>query len=82
LSWKVSRGMQYGQRKLHRSITEMRKSRRGLPSVSRGAEREPKGTTTSVVAIVNQGITTRGRALPCLLMGAGTGGSITSDKDG
>ena len=36
LSWKVSRGMQYGQRKLQRSMTEMRRSRIGRSSVSRG----------------------------------------------
>ena len=31
---KISAGMQYGQRKLHRSVTEMRRSRMDLPMVS------------------------------------------------
>src|SRR6185295_7308741 len=35
-SWKVSRGMQYGQRKLQRSMTEMRRSWMGRRSVSTG----------------------------------------------
>src|SRR5437016_1119273 len=43
--------MQYGQRKLQRSITEMRRSRIGRASVSRGAERAFRGTMTSRTAM-------------------------------
>src|SRR5579864_6412499 len=39
--------MQYGQRKLQRSITEMRRSRIGRASVSRGAGSAFRGTMTS-----------------------------------
>src|SRR5579864_6305603 len=39
--------MQYGQRKLQRSITEMRRSRIGRARVSRGAARRLRGTMTS-----------------------------------
>src|ERR1700752_5202675 len=39
--------MQYGQRKLQRSITEMRRSRIGRARVSRGAGRRMRGTMTS-----------------------------------
>jgi hypothetical protein len=55
-------------------MTEIRKSRIGRPKVSRGEDREPKGTTTSVLSIVNQGITTGGRRAPFLLMGVSTAG--------
>ncbi len=39
--------MQYGQRKLQRSMTEMRRSRNGRPSLSRGWESALSGTMTS-----------------------------------
>src|SRR5581483_3698459 len=54
-SWYFSRGMQYGQRKLHRSMTDIRRSRIGRPNVSRGALRPLRpfrGTTTSDLAMV------------------------------
>ena len=52
-SWKVSRGMQYGQRKLQRSMTEMRRSWIGRRSVSTGARRCPSGERNDVFAGVH-----------------------------
>src|SRR5580698_3768331 len=46
--------MQYGQRKLQRSMTEMRRSRIGRASVSRGPGRALRGTMTSRGDMVTQ----------------------------
>src|SRR5271156_2221387 len=43
--------MQYGQRKLHRSVTEMRRSRNGRPSVSR-VPAPGSAATLSVVTLI------------------------------
>src|ERR1700674_4734679 len=52
--------MQYGQRKLHRSMTEMRRSRTGRASVSRGAGSAFRGTMTSRMDMVFQSMRTAG----------------------
>src|SRR5882762_10445493 len=52
--------MQYGQRKLHRSMTEMRRSRTGRANVSRGAGSAFRGTMTSRVDMVFQSMRTAG----------------------
>ena len=81
--------MQYGQRKLQRSMTEMRRSRSGRPSVSRGAAapsgRELNGTMTSDRAMISK-VYHRAAAKP---IGRGYGrygaecaGAITSGAGG
>src|ERR1700731_2861486 len=50
--------MQYGQRKLHRSMTEMRRSRTGRASVSRGTGSAFRGTMTCRVDMVFQSMRT------------------------
>src|SRR2546429_6506699 len=52
--------MQYGQRKLHRSMTEMRRSRIGRENVSRGAGSAFRGTMTSWPDMVVQSMRTAG----------------------
>src|SRR3977135_996787 len=52
--------MQYGQRKLHRSMTEMRRSRTGRANVSRGAGSAFRETITSPVDMVFQSMPTAG----------------------
>src|SRR6267143_7246990 len=52
--------MQYGQRKLHRSMTEMRRSRTGRESGSRGAGSAFSGTMTSRLDMGFQSMRTAG----------------------
>src|SRR5256886_8930307 len=52
--------MQYGQRKLHRSMTEMRRSRIGRANVSRGAGSAFRGTMTSRLDTAVQSMRTAG----------------------
>src|SRR5256886_15560893 len=52
--------MQYGQRKLHRSMTEMRRSRIGRASVSRGAGSAFSGTMTSRLDMAIESMRTAG----------------------
>src|SRR5256885_4831789 len=52
--------MQYGQRKLHRSMTEMRRSRIGRANVSRGAGSAFRGTITSRPGMAVQSMRTAG----------------------
>src|ERR1700719_3376045 len=52
--------MQYGHRKLHRSMTEMRRSRTGRANVSRGAGSAFRGTMTSRLDMLLQSMRTAG----------------------